>query len=356
MRPVGEARRGFEGVQALRALAALAIAVLHIADEAGALGGTPGHSPWPWLDAVPLEAGVDLFFVISGFVLVWASWDAFGSLRAVPPFVARRLLRVAPLYWLLTGATILAAAALPGSISEGLAEGPGYVVASVLFVPWRRADGFVQPVLRLGWTLEYEMLFYALLTCALPLPRRAGLVALLLAIAALATAGQWIPFAATPLAFWTDPIVLEFAFGVLVGVVARAGGRAGWPAALVLALACAAAAMAPHASEGDMRVLVRGVPAALLVFCALSIRQVASPVLWVGDASYALYLIHPFPMRALRVLATHLPLPRPAAPLVYACVTLAVSVALAILLHRGVEQPILRWGRRLAAKRMEIAG
>ena len=349
-------RQGFEGVQALRALAALAVAVLHIADEAGALRGMPGHSPWPWLDALPLEAGVDLFFVISGFVLVWASWDAFGSLRAVPPFIVRRLLRVAPLYWLLTGVTILAGAALPGLLSEGLAEGSGYLVASALFIPWRRADGFVQPVLRLGWTLEYEMLFYALLACALPLPRRAGLAALLAAIAVLVIAGQLIPFAATPLAFWTDPIVLEFALGVLIALAARAGGRAGWPGVLALMLACAAAAMAAQFSPADIRVLVRGVPCALLVFCALSIRQVAPPVLLVGDASYALYLIHPFPMRALRVLATHLPLPSLIAPLAYVCATLAVAVALAILLHRGIEQPILRWGRRLTAEAVEITG
>ena len=346
-------KQGFDGVQALRALAAFAVAVLHTADEAGGLHGTPGRSPWPWLDALPLEAGVDLFFVISGFVLVWSSWDAFGSLRAVPPFVARRLLRVAPLYWLLTGATILAGAALPGLLSEGLSEGPGYLAASLFFVPWRRADGFVQPVLRLGWTLEYEMLFYGLLACALALPRRAGLAALLAAIAALAAAGQLVRFAATPLAFWTDPIVIEFAFGVLVGVAARAGRRAGWPGAVALVVACAAAAVAGQFLGSGMRVLVRGVPAALLVFCALSVRRVALPVLVVGDASYALYLIHPFPMRAMRVLAAHL---GPVTPLAYVCATLAVSVALAILLHRGIEQPILRWGRRLAAKPVEIAG
>ncbi len=349
-------KQGFDGVQALRAVAALAVALLHISDEAGAFGGTPGHAPWPWLDALPLEAGVDLFFVISGFVLVWASWDAFGSLRSVPRFVARRLLRVAPLYWLLTAATILAGAVLPGSLSEGLGEGPGYLAASALFIPWRRADGFVQPVLRLGWTLEYEMLFYALLAGTLALPRRAGVAGLLLAIVALAIAGQVVRFAATPLAFWTDPIVLEFALGVLVAIAARRGWRAGWPGLFALLLACLAAAVAARLPGGDIRVLVRGVPAALLVFCALQVTQVPRGLLLVGDASYALYLVHPFPMRAMRVAAAHLPLPATVLAPLYVGVTLAVAVALAVALHELVEQPILRWGRTLTARSMQIAG
>ena len=349
-------KRGFDGIQGLRALAALAVALLHIADEAGALSGTPGHSPWRWLDAVPLEAGVDLFFVISGFVLVWASWDAFGSLVAVPGFVGRRLLRVGPLYWLLTAATVVVGAVLPGSLSEGLGEGPGYLVASALFIPWRRADGFVQPILRLGWTLEYEMLFYALLACALPLARSTGLTALLLAIVALAVAGQAFAFAATPLAFWTDPIVLEFGLGVLVAMAARRGWRAGWLGVAAFALACLAAAVMARLPGGDIRAVVRGVPAALLVFCALSVQRVPAAVLLVGNASYALYLVHPFPMRALRVIFARLNLPSFAAAPMYLLVTLAACLAAAIALHLLVEQPILRWGRPRTVRPVEIAG
>jgi peptidoglycan/LPS O-acetylase OafA/YrhL len=330
---------GFDGIQGLRALAAIAVASLHIADEAGSLGGTPGQAPWSWL-----EAGVDLFFVISGFVLVWASWDRFGSVRSVLPFAWRRLVRVAPLYWLLTAVTVAAAVLLPGAISDGLRDGWGYVAASALFWPWPRQDGFVQPILRLGWTLEYEMLFYALLAAALPLPRRWGLAALLAAIAALAIAGQTIAFAAVPLAFWTDPIVLEFALGVLVAIATRAGYRAGLAGLMALAALCAVAVAAARLPGSDARVLVRGLPAALLVFCALSWTRVPRWAVVLGDASYALYLVHPFPMRALRLLFARLP--GFDVPIVYALVTLLLCIFAAILLHRTIEQPILRWGRR----------
>ncbi len=335
---------GFAGIQGLRALAAAAVVLLHVADEAGSLAGTPGRSPYRWIDALPLEAGVDLFFVISGFVMVWASWDAFGRAGAVAPFVARRLMRIVPLYWLLSAATVAVALAAPGAVSDGLRDGWGYVAASFAFLPWRRLDGFVQPVLRLGWTLEYEMLFYALVACALPVPRRLALPALLVALALLAAAGQAVAFTATPLAFWTDPIVLEFALGIAVAVAARRGWHGLRAGAAALTAALLLAALAP---DGTTRALVYGVPAAALVACSLSCTTLPRWLMLLGDASYALYLVHPFPMRALRVAFAGLhwldvPL--------YLGVTMALCIGLAVALHLLLEQPMLRWGRSALAR------
>ena len=331
-------KRGFDGIQGLRALAAAAVAFLHIADESGALTGTPGQSPYRWIDAVPLEAGVDLFFVISGFVMVWASWDAFGRVWSVAPFVWRRLLRIVPLYWLLSAATVAVAVVLPGTVSDGLRDGSGYIAASFAFVPWRRMDGFVQPVLRLGWTLEYEMLFYALMACALPLPRRLALPVLVAALAVLVLAGRAAHFASVPLAFWTDPIMAEFALGIVVAVVARRGWRAGWIGPVLLVASLGLAVQAPDGA----RALVRGVPAALLVFCALSWNTLPRWLVLLGDASYALYLVHPFPMRAVRVVMARMHLV--SVPL-YLAVTLVACLVIAVGLHLLVEQPILRRGR-----------
>jgi peptidoglycan/LPS O-acetylase OafA/YrhL len=342
-------KRGFDGIQGLRALAALAVALLHVADEAGSLVGTPGLAPWRVIDAVPLEAGVDLFFVISGFVMVWSSWDAFGRAGSVAPFVWRRLVRIAPLYWLLTAATVLAALALPGLLSDGLRDGWGYAAASFAFVPWRRSDGFIQPILRLGWTLEYEMLFYALMACALPFRRIWGIAGVLVAIAVLAGLGQWVPFAAAPAVFWTDPIVLEFGFGVLVALAARRGARAGWAGPLALLVAIGLALLLASQPGGDIRVVVWGIPAALLVFCALSWQRVPRWLVVLGDASYALYLVHPFPMRAIRVAVAHLPLPPGLVVPLYLLCTMAVCIAIAIALYWLVEKPILRWGRRVSS-------
>ena len=150
---------------------------------------------------------------------------------------------------------------------------------------------------------------------------------------------------ATPLAFWTDPIVLEFALGILVGVLARRGIRAGRWGACLLVVSLLLAWLAP---EGAGRALVRGVPSALMVFCALSWGSLPGWLVLLGDASYALYLVHPFPMRAFRVAIAHMTLPVGVAVPLYLAVTLATCVALAAMLHRWVEQPILRRGREAA--------
>ncbi len=340
--PGGErGARGFDGIQALRALAACAVALLHVADEAGALAGTPGRSPWRGVDALPLEAGVDLFFVISGFVMAWASWDAFGSVRSVAPFVARRLLRIVPLYWLLS---LAAGGGRGGGAGPDQRRRCGTGRATwpprSLFWPWRRLDGFVQPVLRLGWTLEYEMLFYALVAAALPLRRPAALIAILLALGGLVLAGQAAGFTATPLVFWTDPVVAEFALGRARrhGRAARAGAPDGpaWPPA-----SCSRRSQARRRTACRARCC-----AACRRRCWCSRRCPGAAfrrlVLLVGNASYALYLVHPFPMRALRVLAARFAV----APAPTVAVTMAVCLAAALALHRLVEQPVLRWGRQ----------
>ncbi len=173
-----------------------------------------------------------------------------------------------------------------------------------------------------------------------------ALPVLLAILVTLAAAGRTMPFAWTPLAFWTDPIVLEFAFGILVAIAARRNLRAGWAAPALLLAALILASLAP---EGTTRALIRGIPSALLVLCALSWRALPGWLVLLGDASYALYLVHPFPMRAVRVAIARIDLPVSVAVPLYLVATLAACAALAVMLHRWVEQPILR--RRREAER-----
>ncbi len=91
---------------------------------------------------------------------------------------------------------------------------------------------------------------------------------------------------------------------------------------------------------------LRGVPAALLVFCALSWRRLPRWLVLLGDASYALYLVHPFPMRAVQILMARLHLV--SVPL-YLAVTMLACLLIAVGLHLLVEQPILRRGRSAVA-------
>jgi exopolysaccharide production protein ExoZ len=342
-----------EPVQVLRGLAALAVAWLHIAQAAGSFVGRPGETPYVWMRVLPWEAGVDVFFVISGFVMVYASARSFGAWASVPGFLARRIARVVPLYWIMTASLLMTAVAWPGALSEPLGEGWRYIVASFLFIPWQRPDGFVQPVFRLGWTLEYEMLFYVIFAAFLPLARNRAVVGVVLTIVGIAGVGQLLHPRPAQLAFWSDPIVVEFAYGCLLGNLAVNGVSLNRSTRLVLTAAGLLALLLIGRDDTPTRCFSYGLPAACFVAAAafgpasVGSSALARTALLLGDASYALYLVHPFPMRAFREAFARLAFVGPVGIVAYVLVSLAGACAGAVLLHVWLERPTTRASRRL---------
>ena len=170
-------------IQVLRALAAVMVAAGHAQFEVAGLAARAGQpfTPAAWL---PWPAGVDVFFVISGFIIVHAAAPLHGRANPQKLFLAHRIARVVPLYWLATTLYLALAWARPGLLGAG-AEGPAYLAASYLFWPMARADGAVQPLYSLGWTLNYEMAFYALFALVLPLGRRGAVLGVLALLAGL---------------------------------------------------------------------------------------------------------------------------------------------------------------------------
>jgi exopolysaccharide production protein ExoZ len=341
------------GIQVLRAVAALSVAFLHIEQSAGVFVGRPGESPWPWLRTIPWEAGVDIFFVISGFVMVYASDRLFRTAGAPRTFLGRRVARVVPLYWLFTTLTVLVALVRPGLLNEPLGSGWDAVVASYLFIPWPRPDGFVQPVFRLGWTLNYEMLFYAIFTPFVILPRRWAVLGVVAAIGALVAVGQLTWTGNAQIGFWTDPIVGEFAFGVLLGALRLEGFHLGRPARLALIAVGLAIMLVVGVDDTQTRALSYGIPAACFV-AAVSFGSgrpgaslIARTGLLLGDASYALYLVHLFPTRLLREIWWRLHLVGPVGIVSFIVASMAAACVVAVAVHFWVERPLVRVARRL---------
>ncbi len=346
--PVGQ----IAGIQVLRALAALTVAFLHIEQAAGAFVGRPGQSPWPWLRALPWEAGVDVFFVISGFVMVLSSARMFGSAGSVRPFLARRIARVVPLYWLTTSLTVLVALLRPGLLSDGLGSDWRMIAASYLFIPWPHSDGALQPVFRLGWTLNYEMLFYVIFALFLALPRRGCVAAVALTVAVLIAGGRLLRPTNPQLVFWTDPIMLEFVFGAMIGAIRAEGLRLpGWLRALLLGAGLALLlAIGPDATA-DRAVGYGGAAACFVAGVTLAPARDRLPLFgrfWMllGDASYALYLLHPFPMRGFRELWARVHFEGPAGIVSYIAASMIAAALLAVIVHVAVERPLLRAVRR----------
>lgn len=299
-------------------------------------------------------SGVDLFFVISGFIMVYTT-----SGRPTRPgaFMASRIARVVPLYWLCTLALFTLALVLPSLLNTTRAD-PLWLAQSLLFIPFEKSPGIVQPMLFVGWTLNYEMFFYAVFAAFLLMPGRHRYLMLAAALVALVVAGRLLEPAAVPLRFYTDPILLEFAMGALIGValpylpVVRARAAI----AALLALALVLAAILAFVSLPVHRVVDNGVPAALLVVVALVLERsgVVCPWRWprlTGDISYSLYLTHAFVLYAVGHLALAVIPTAPLVPLLVTAAAVAGTTVASLVTFHLVERPATAWVRELLRPR-----
>jgi peptidoglycan/LPS O-acetylase OafA/YrhL len=336
--------RGFTTVQALRAFACLLVVAYHALYQWGRsiVPGQPSIELWP-----NGSAGVDLFFVISGFVMLVSS----GRLRARADgwrvFAMRRLERIVPLYWGLTLVKLAVVVARPG-LAPATRPTPWHVVATLLFIPARDAAGVVRPILPVGWTLNFEMLFYALFAACLA-ARAPPLLLLPAALLPLAVAGM---FARPdwPAPFWlADPLVLEFVFGVAIGAaLGRVRRLSPWLAAILVGAGGAALLAMPCGPHE--RFAIWGGAAALMLIGAVALEDLLAGrlprrVLAVGDASYAIYLVHLFVLPPIGAAVHRAGLGGDGALALILATGLAGSVVAGLALHAWVDAPMQAWFR-----------
>jgi exopolysaccharide production protein ExoZ len=322
-------------IQLLRAFAALSVVYLHVVSDAGLN-----------LDIGVGNFGVDLFFVISGFTMAYVGHMPAGT------FFVRRCIRIIPLYWLATLGTFLIAWFAPTLIQSASASVP-HLLHSLVFLPFPNKFGLLQPTLALGWTLNYEMYFYLLFTAALVFTLRHAPLLACVFIVAICMVIRFAGLEDRSVLFYADPIVYEFAMGILVyysvasmslRIVAISGGiRA------VLAIVALAAAIALPLQENIIsgeRALWAGIPAAILVFSSVLLEKrgrMAARHSWVvllGDSSYVLYLVHPYIVYGIiRLFLTPAKMSVPALALAIVGLPLIAMVA-AIGIHLGVERPV----------------
>ena len=342
--------RKVEAIQGLRAAAAISVAVLHVLHDS--LGLDPHGVVARLHDALPWQAGVDLFFVISGFVMVHSSTELFGHRSGRTAFITRRLVRIVPLYWAAATLFLLVAVMAPSTINDSdltLAR----VVKSYAFVPALASSGFIQPIYSLGWTLNYEMFFYVVFAAAISQTRTRALVLVGVAIGCLIAVHPLIPTGATTLIFWTDPIMAEFLFGVAIGALATTGFKLpDWLRAIASLLAIGALIAGHIEGGGVSEPLGVGAPVAILVGTAVFGRPIPmrAPLLLIGEASYALYLVHPFAMRGVALVWRALHLTGPAAAACYVAASLVLALVSAVAAHLWFERPVSAWLRVHAAR------
>jgi exopolysaccharide production protein ExoZ len=347
-------------IQALRGIGASLVVLDH------AFGPLIEHGILPrWFDPVRFSIGglgVYTFFVISGFIMINMSYDDFGHVGKSISFAERRIVRIVPTYWIGTLLAFALYEMLPLSRHPSLLN----LFESLTFIPYsidHTAD--MEPVLGQGWTLNYEMFFYALFTVALTVPRRIGLPGLFLAFAGIVAGGSCIKSFSdvspetSATAFLSNPLILLFAAGMAIGVLKRKfPGKfyVKYPFQIALALITA---------EITVIVIFRipprvPFPAAIMTWipgitavavCALTIppssrSRVAILSETLGDASYSMYIFHIFFLFGLTKILSISPI----LALPFVVTALVGSMVIGILFFRIVERPISGFCRAMLAK------
>jgi len=298
-------------IQALRGVAASLVVLSHSLDVLVEHGILP-----LWFRPVGFSIGglgVSTFFVISGFIMTTISYDDFGHAAKAISFAKRRLIRIVPTYWIATFLAFTLYQMVPSQHPTILE-----LAKSLTFIPYATVSlGDMQPVLKQGWTLNYEMFFYSIFTLALFLPRRFGLTAVFLAFIGIVVGGSLFkPLsdstpAQTVFTFLADPIILLFASGIVIGVLKQKFEwyirYPFWIALSVLALqigyniAFEVPSRLPFPQV--LSIWVSGIIA--VGMCAFAVPSHAgrfeSVAEAMGDASYSTYLFHIFVVVALKM-------------------------------------------------------
>ena len=151
-------------IQVLRGVAASLVVFLHILASLDAYYDSSILYDFPSLISF-LESGVDIFFVISGFIMFAVTKNKFGQGYALN-FIKRRIFRVVPLYWTLTLLYASLLIVFPSAFQNAVFD-IYKLIQSLLFIPHHNVSGDIMPVVSVGWTLNYEMYFYLCFAIAL---------------------------------------------------------------------------------------------------------------------------------------------------------------------------------------------
>jgi exopolysaccharide production protein ExoZ len=336
-------------VQALRGLAAFLVVFVHLERLAELAGLPPGLTVFG-------NSGVDVFFVISGLIMVVTT---SGRRQTPLGFLRNRATRIVPLYWAITFAVFAVALAAP-SLLQSTSADPAHLLKSLAFIPYQRPDGAMHPVVFVGWTLNYEMAFYLIFALGLMLPSRlAGLAVSIAVLLAVALAGQVLQPKDPVLAFYTAPMILEFGAGMVLGALLVRGRLPkapawGWPAVGVGLAALAVMLAGPWLWPGADRALMFGVPAVVIVAGGL-IAERTGLVLqqgWIqllGAASYSTYLTHFFCTQVVTKAAERLAGFGPLLMWALVPVALLLVAMVGVLVHRRLELPLTELARRCIA-------
>ena len=338
-----------KSIQVLRGLAALIVVLFHSYQTIQLYHWKSSGSVTHWG-----EMGVDIFFVISGFVMIATTHNKGAGFKACKAFIRDRLIRIVPLYWIITTMMALVLLFIPSAFNQ-MKFDPIHVLTSYLFIPSTNSEGVASPpIVIVGWTLIYEMWFYLIFAFLIYFTRRyiLLLVAIIfgyLSLLSLLKSGNLY------LQVYTSPTMLEFVFGCGIGTLYfqnTAFSKKISIGLIVIGLTLLPIFVQYKIDFALPRFIYWGIPSALLVAGMVFLERGNN---WpnlplferIGDSSYSLYLTHPFTLLLTGKLILMIdPLHRFYGDIILLTM-IPISIFVGFAIHRLIEKSVDRYLRKI---------
>jgi peptidoglycan/LPS O-acetylase OafA/YrhL len=326
-------------LQALRAFAALNVVLFHIIGTSSRYGFSVDYlnvfDGWG-------DNGVDIFFVLSGFIMVYIQKDK--PLSAARFFIDR-FTRIAPLYWLMTVLLLAITYIFPSIFRSDISNFQELSLSSIFFVS--KLILGKMPVLYDGWTLEYEMLFYFILTLGMLFQRK--VITYLFVITVISSL---IIFNLL------DAVAYEFLFGILLGnlYVNFGHNKKLMAVSFVIGLIWFFSTLLLIRMDCvifTQRVVMYGLSSVLIIYGLLGETQIKQGILTkLGDASYSIYLIQIFTISAFYKAINTTPLFDSFSTDILAFLCIFLTVISGLTIHASIEKPLTKLVRGFLLKKI----
>lgn len=346
----------FENIQALRGIAVMLVVFFHLV----VIEAKYGHGTLllPAFFNVG-AAGVDIFFVISGFIMATIIRNQFQDFNNIANFAFHRVTRIYPLYWFFSFLVLIVFLVHPEWVNQSEKHQIN-ILRSFLLLPQAEL-----PLLAVGWTLIYEIYFYCVIALMLFLPERWFLKCIFLWLLSISLIHYFFDPTSPILAVATNPLVSEFAMGCLIARALHSFKRfynfiiLGLGFVLLFGLFDVYQHLnfvaANEMANDWTRVLIFGVPSMFIVYgaVAMELKQLKFPAILVklGDASYSIYLSHVLVLSALGRIWQKFPFDNLIWHM-FALVALVVAViSFGLISHQYLEKPMISYFRNWIERR-----
>ena len=343
----------YEIIQAFRFVAALMVIILHstfYTSERLDPGSTmyfQGHN------------GVRLFFVISGFVMIVSSESLKKLTWGWKIFAEKRILRIVPIYWIITTYKLLILLFASALVYHAKIDA-GFILKSYFFIPAKNIDGVINPLLGVGWTLNFEMFFYFLFAVALAfrLNALAFLSAVFIPVALLSIfkTSAW-----PDIGFYADPIIVDFLYGMIAAKLILTSKKLPDTLAIIFILTGLVYLFVPRmgaiSAVYKYDDVLAGIASFMVIYGGVCIekrwrKKIPSWLVYLGGASYSLYLIHPVSAPLAPAVLKFLHLKWTGFSVVMSILT---SIAAGTLFYKYCEKPLTQFLSRRIRKQKPVA-